>query len=160
MQAVRHSVAGVLDELMQGPAAGAGRVLNPGDRGLLASLDMLPADAASARPGGRSSIAAHVDHLRYGIELLNRSASGDADPFATADYSASWRRQAVSEAEWRDRREALAREARAWRDTLLHSRDPGALELIDLLASVVHLAYHLGAIRQIDIAAAGPPATD
>jgi hypothetical protein len=145
---------------MQGAAPDAAWVLNRGDRGLLASLEALSAVAASARPGGRSSIAAHVDHLRYGIELLNRWASGEDDPFATADYSASWRRQNVSETEWRQLRDALARDARAWERALLQPRSVDLAGLTGMLASVVHLAYHLGAIRQINLAAAGPPAQD
>ena len=71
----------LLGELIDGAARDAGWVLNPGDRGLLASLDTLSAEAASASPDGRASIAAHVDHLRYGLELLNRWTEGH-DPFA------------------------------------------------------------------------------
>src|SRR2546428_3951607 len=52
-------------------------VLNQGDAGLLASLDRLSAAAASATRGG-PSIAAHVDHPRYGVSLLNRWATGTA----------------------------------------------------------------------------------
>jgi hypothetical protein len=145
---------------MRGAAPDEAWVLNRGDRGLLASLEALSAEAASARPGGRSSIAAHVDHLRYGIELLNRWASGEDDPFAAADYSASWRRQNVSDTEWRQLRDALARDTRAWEHALLQPRSVDLPGLTGMLASVVHLAYHLGAIRQINLAAAGPPAQD
>src|SRR5262245_23459718 len=51
-------------------------VLNQGDRGLLESLDRLTAAEASAIHGDGASIAAHVDHLRYGFSLLNRWAEG------------------------------------------------------------------------------------
>jgi hypothetical protein len=45
------------------------------------------AEEASAVPsGGGASIAAHVDHLRYGLELLNRWTRGEK-PFADADHS-------------------------------------------------------------------------
>ena len=77
---LRETLAGLLRELVDGPPGSFAYVLNPGDRGLLASLDELSAEAASAQPGGRSSIAAHVDHLRYGLELLNRWARGE-DPW-------------------------------------------------------------------------------
>src|SRR2546421_11161567 len=57
-------------ELVQGSSDPSGRtyVLNQGDGGLLAALDGLSATAASGTHG-RSSIAAHVDHLRYGLSL-------------------------------------------------------------------------------------------
>src|SRR5437867_1902987 len=48
-------------------------MLNQGDVGLLASLNRISAAAASATHGG-PSIAAHVDHLRYGLSLLVRRA--------------------------------------------------------------------------------------
>ena len=157
---VSHAITTLLRELMDGAATDVAWVLNPGDRGLLASLDALSADAASARPGGRSSIAAHVDHLRYGLELLNRWAGGDENAFATADYAASWRRQTVSSAEWRSLRAALASEAHAWQTALAEPREWGHVTLTGALASIIHLAYHVGAIRQIDAAASGPRARD
>ncbi|MGH7465940.1 MAG: DinB family protein [Longimicrobiales bacterium] len=156
---VRRALGTVLRELIDGAAPDAGWSLNPGDRGLLASLDMLSAEAASARPNGRTSIAAHVDHLRYGLELLNRWAQGEKDPFSDADYSTSWQRQTVSEADWQDLRQALARQARLWLNAIEHPRDLDDVELTGMLASAVHLAYHLGAIRQVDAATSGPAAT-
>lgn len=86
----------LLNELADGPAPQAAFVLNPGDRGLLRSLDTLSAAEASATAGGESSIAAHVDHLRYGFQLMNRWSKGES-PFADADYSASWRRTVVTD---------------------------------------------------------------
>ena len=63
----------VLDELIGGAAPESGWVLNPHDSGLLNSLDKLSAQEASAIPAsGGASIAAHADHLRYGLQLLNR----------------------------------------------------------------------------------------
>jgi hypothetical protein len=156
---VSYSLVTLLRELLDGPSEKAAFVLNPGDRGLLASLDALSAEAASARPGGRSSVAAHVDHLRYGFELLNRWGRGE-NPWADADYAASWERQHVSDEQWRLLRSALADEARAWSAASGERSDWDAETLTGALASAVHLAYHLGAIRQIDRAASGPPARD
>jgi len=155
---VRESLLNLLREILDGPPDAA-FVLNRGDRGLLASLDALSAGAASAQPGGRSSVAAHVDHLRYGFHLLNRWANGE-DPWVDADFAASWRRQQVGEDEWRALRHALRDEARAWAAAAGQPRRPGDTALTETLASVVHLAYHLGAIRQIAQAASGPPARD
>jgi hypothetical protein len=150
----------ILNELIDGSSPGAAWVLNPEDPGLLNSLDKLSAEEASAIPsGGGSSIAAHVDHLRYGFQLLNLWNEGE-EPFANADYSASWDRTAVSDAEWASRRGALRREAYAWRGAIKRPRDLSNFELIGVVASVVHLAYHLGAIRQMDRSTRGPAARD
>jgi len=123
-------------------------VLNQGDDGLLASLDRLSAADASATHRGGASIAAHVDHLRYGFSLFNRWADGVSPPWPEMDWTASWRRTAASEAEWRTLREELRREVTRW------------VEAGWVVGSVAHLAYHLGAIRQIDRAIRGPSAED
>ena len=149
----------LLHEVLEGPAETGAFVLNRGDKGLLASLDALSAQAASAHPGNRASVAAHVDHLRYGLELLNRWARG-ADPWSTADYSASWHRDQVTEDQWRTLREGLKKEANDWRAFAVRRQNWDEQALTEALASVVHLAYHLGAIRQMAPATKGPPAHD
>jgi len=62
--------------------------------------------------------------------------------------------------EWAARREALRRKAYAWREALRRPGDVGEAGLTAIVASVVHLGYHLGAIRQIDRATKGPRARD
>lgn len=152
----------LLRELVDGSPDPSGRtyLLNRGDAGLLASLDRLSAAAASATSGGGPSIAAHVDHLRYGLSLLNAWAAGALPPAEAMDWTASWRRVTVSDAEWRALRDALRREAGAWADALRTPRVSSDVEAGWVVGSVAHLAYHLGAIRQIDRAARGPTAED
>ena len=59
-------------ELIDGAPESGAYMLNKGDAGLLTSLDNLSASAASKSGAGGASIAAHVDHLRYGLSLMNR----------------------------------------------------------------------------------------
>jgi hypothetical protein len=156
----RAALAEIFTELTAGLASEVGWVLNPHDPGLIRSLDRLSAAEASAStPAGGASIAAHVDHLRYGLTLLNRWRGGE-DPFADADYSQSWGRLHVTQQEWAERRHALTVEIRLWSGHLatLPARLT-ATELKGVLASVAHLAYHLGAIRQIDRGTRGPSET-
>ena len=66
----------------------------------------------------------------------------------------------VTDAAWTQLREQLRGQARAWQEAV---RQPRALtndELNGVVGSVVHLAYHLGAIRQIDRSIRGPAARD
>jgi hypothetical protein len=156
----QQSMVTLLRELLYGPAKEASWVLNPGDAGLLASLDKLSPEEASARHGGRSSIAAHVDHLHYGLSLVNRWVRGEENPFATADYSASWTRQDVNEEQWRALRKKLADEAGAWASAAAIPREWNPMTLTGAMGNIVHLAYHTGAIRQIDAKTHGPRATD
>ena len=53
---------------------------------------------------------------------------------------------------------ALAREAHAWMESVAQPRVWNDTTMTGALASAVHLAYHLGAIRQIDRTTRGPAA--
>ena len=151
------ALATLLHEVLDGPANSGAFVLNRGDVGILGSLARLSAKWASARVDGGASVAAHVDHLRYGLGLLNRWARGE-DPWSTANYTTSWQRNEVNEEEWTALREALQVEARAWEASVVRRADWNQLGMTEAIASAVHLAYHLGAIRQITAAARGPRA--
>jgi hypothetical protein len=151
------SLTTLFGELVDGAPTTGAYMLNRGDPGLLRTLDRLDATAASRLPGAGASIAAHVDHVRYGLSLLNRWAEGE-NPWDDADWSASWGTTVVSEAEWKQLRNDLRDEARRWAEAIAVAREVDAVELNAIIGSIAHLAYHVGAIRQIDRRAAGPPA--
>ena len=139
---------------------GASYMLNLGDTGLLASLDGISAEQASVSHDGGGSIAAHADHLRYGLALLNRWAHGEPNPWKSADWTESWRKTSVSIAEWAGLREQLRRESSEWLKALGASRELKHEEACWVIGSIPHLAYHLGAMRQIARVARGPTAED
>ena len=145
----------LFSELVNGAPKDGAYILNAGDEGLLRSLDKLSAQAASALTATGSSIAAHVDHLRYGLSLMNRWNTGE-NPFGTADWSTSWKKTMVSEEEWQTRRAELRRETARWLEALGSPREVQAIELNGIIGTIAHLAYHLGAIRQIDQTTRGP----
>jgi hypothetical protein len=145
-------------ELIDG-ASGEAYMMNRGDAGLLRSLDNLSATAASKLTANGSSIAAHVDHVRYGLSLMNRWAAGE-NPFDAADWRASWRRTRVSAVEWTRLRAQLKDEAHRWLEALRKPRQVDQSEMNTVVGTIAHLAYHVGAIRQIDLSARGPSAND
>lgn len=161
----RHSrgelISALFSELVYGSSDPKARtyILNQGDAGLLASLDRLSATAASATHDG-PSIAAHVDHLRYGLSILNGWAAGAFPPWPDTDWTASWRKNVVSDAEWRALVHDLRREGDAWKDALRLNREVSEVEAGWMAGSVAHLAYHMGAIRQLDRTTRGPRAED
>jgi hypothetical protein len=145
-------------ELVEGVPRDPSFMLNTGDVGLLGSLDKLSAGEASATHGRGSSIAAHVEHLRYGFELMNRWVAGESNPWKSADWTAAWKKPTVSDEEWRRLRGELRRETSAWLATLGTPRVVDATRLTYMLSTIPHLAYHLGAIRQMAPATYGPSA--
>lgn len=157
----RRALSTLLSELVDGAPANACFVLNPKDPGLLRSLDRLSAQEASAiSPQGGASIAAHVDHLCYGMDVLNQWAEGDERAFDTADYSVSWRRTSVTDSEWSALRSRLRMNTMKLSAAFQHARTDNDLHVTGSIAMIVHLAYHFGAIRQIDRSIRGPQADD
>lgn len=144
-------------ELVNGaPSGGDAFMLNSGDAGLLRSLERLSAGDASQSVNGGATIAAHAQHLRYGLSLMNRWAAEGGDPFADATWDAAWKLSTVDDAAWQEIRTGLAAETRRWHTTLETPRDVRGIELAGMIGSIAHLAYHLGAIRQIDKTTRGP----
>jgi hypothetical protein len=102
-----------------------------------------------------SSIAAHVAHVSYGLSLMNRWSRGE-NPFANADWASSWRKVSVTDSEWEALRIQLRDEAARWLVALRTPREVQDIELSGMIGSIAHLAYHIGAIRQINSKARGP----
>lgn len=142
-------------ELMHGVSGKGGFMLNVGDRGLLRSLERLSASDASAPTRTGSSIAAHVAHLGYGLSLMNRWSRGE-NPFTDANWSAAWKKTSVSEPEWEALRIQLRDEGAKWLVVLRTPREVQGIELSGMIGSIGHLAYHMGAIRQINANVRGP----
>ena len=142
-------------ELMHGVSDRDGFMLNPRDSGLLRSLERVPASEASALTRTGSSIAAHVSHLAYGLSLMNRWSQGE-NPFGDADWATSWKKTTVNESEWEGLRIQLRDQAARWLVVLRTPREVQDVELSGMIGSIAHLAYHVGAIRQISTNARGP----
>jgi hypothetical protein len=119
------------------------------DTSLLETVGQLTAKQAS-RPlmKGATTIASQVDHVRFYIQTINDYMDGKN--VNGLDWSQSWKRKVVTDAEWyqlrqqlREDYDRLCERLRSFDDWNDEKRLGGAL------ADVVHSAYHLGAIRQI-----------
>ena len=152
-----HSLKQLFSELVDGANNPKGAfILNTGDNGLLQSLDRLPAADASRSVNDGATIAAHTQHVRYGLSLMNRWAAEGGNPFADATWDAAWKVSAVNDSEWQEIRDGLRDETRRWLEVLGKPRDVNGVELSGMIGSIAHLAYHLGAIRQINKSVRGP----
>ncbi len=149
-------LARLFSELVDGATADGGFILNGGDVGLVRSLDKISAAGASRAVNDGATIAAHAQHLRYGLSLMNEWASRGGNPFANAKWDEAWRISSVDAAAWEEIRGGLRDEAHKWLEMLKTPREVAEVELAGMTASVAHLAYHVGAIRQIDKQARGP----
>jgi len=154
---VNPALARLFAELVDGANRPSGAfILNTGDAGLLRSLDRLSAADASHSANDGATIAAHAQHVRYGLSLMNRWATEGGNPFADATWDAAWKISLVDADGWQEIRDGLRDEAHRWLQALRSPRDVADVELTGMIASIAHLAYHLGAIRQINKGVRGP----
>ena len=152
-----RAVSRLFAELVDGTSTpGEAFILNSGDVGLLRSLDRLSAEDASRSTNDGATIAAHAQHVRFGLSLMNRWAREGGNPFADAKWDEAWKTSAVDDRQWRDIRTGLEDESHRWLQVLQSPREVSASELMGMIGSIAHLAYHLGAIRQISKALRGP----
>jgi hypothetical protein len=157
----RQALAQLFSELAQGPKTGEGAyVVNSGDVGLLRSLDKLSPDEASHSTNDGATIAAHAEHVRYGLSLLNRWTSEGGNPFADAAWDEAWKISGVDATKWEEIRNGLRTEAERWTKALQITQNTSTQGLLGMIGSVAHLAYHVGAIRQIAKGARGPKEGD
>ena len=154
---ISAALAALFSELAEGAnTPGGAYILNSGDAGLLRSLDELPVADASRSLTGGATVAAHAQHLRYGLSLMNRWAREGGNPFADAKWDEAWKTTVVTASEWKEIRDGLREEVQRWKEALATPREVTEVELRGLAGSIAHLAYHLGAIRQIAPNARGP----
>lgn len=152
-----RTLAHLFAELVDGVTSKhGGFMLNTGDAGLLASLDGLSPNGASRSTEGGATIAAHAQHVRYGLSLMNRWAAEGGNPFADAKWDEAWTIAGVDATQWDEIRTGLRHETERWLDVLKTPREVAGIEFTGMVSSIAHLAYHLGAIRQIDKTARGP----
>ena len=143
--AIQH----VLRELLTGPMGHGNWVLDREDGGIIGALRQLPSATASSRVGEVNSIAAHAAHLCYALQLLNRWAGGEENPFANANWPGSWEQQEVTSDEWRELLDELKQQGNQWLAAVGEPREWDEISLTGAVASAAHLAYHLGAIKQL-----------
>jgi len=154
---ISRALSRLFSELVDGTSGhGQAFILNTGDVGLLRSLEKLSAADASTSTNEGATIAAHAQHVRYGLSLMNQWAREGGNPFADAKWDEAWKVSAVDDAMWSEIRTGLGDETQRWLEMLRTPRECSGIELTGMISSVAHLAYHLGAIRQISKSIRGP----
>ena len=153
---ITKTLTRLFGELTEGTHPKGGFILNTGDIGLLKSLDKLSAADASHAVNGGATIAAHAQHVRYGLSLMNEWGTDGGNPFANAKWDAAWKMSTVNDVQWKEIRAGLRDEVTRWQQLLNTPREVNDLELMGVVGSIAHLGYHLGAIRQINKDARGP----
>jgi hypothetical protein len=119
-----------------------------GKEGIFDALDSLTAEVASRSPSARcATIAAHTFHIRFALAGANAYISG-REP--SGSWESSWEKQTVTDQEWTELTGSVRREYEAYLAWLSGGPEwPGADTVTGTLALLPHMAFHLGAIRQL-----------
>ncbi len=136
----------LLRETFEGARPGKGTQYLDYDSGIRNTLKNLTAEQVSRRRGAHPSIAAHARHMDFHLRVSAEWVLGD---HSKRDWIASFEPQTVTAEEWtrvqQDLEAARAEFLRAMK-SLPHEKfvSEGAG-----MGAIAHLAYHLGAIRQL-----------
>jgi hypothetical protein len=147
------AVLALYDEAYLGspdPKAGTWFTDNDPKNGFLGTIESLSSAEASrsTTPGDPLTIASHVAHLEFSLDLANRAARGE-NPYPGAEWARSWDQRVVSDAEWQRLVASLRSEYEAFRAYLASGANWDEQDFMTgTLGLIAHGAWHLGAIRQ------------
>ncbi|MBX3117564.1 MAG: DinB family protein [Fimbriimonadaceae bacterium] len=115
---------------------------------LFDSFDSVTAEQASTHPAPDcSTIAAHTYHILFAMRWAN-NLQGGPEPVGT--WETSWDKQSVNEAEWKELVATVRSECNSFVAWFEKNEDWSDEDnLIGALNVLPHMAYHLGAIRQL-----------
>ncbi|OGO61329.1 MAG: hypothetical protein A2032_02970 [Chloroflexi bacterium RBG_19FT_COMBO_49_13] len=148
--AVIRAITTLFSEAYAGPADPSSTwfIDNEPDSGVLGIIAGVSAAEASwsthqKQPG--TTIAAHVEHLRWSLANANGAMQGE--PYQE-NWKESWNTLNADEAEWGRLRKELRTEFERLLENLEKQQDLSGDYLTGVMALIPHAAYHLGNIRQ------------
>jgi hypothetical protein len=118
--------------------------------GMLGMLEGITAAEASRplTPGDPLTLASHVGHVRFALNLANRASKGE-NPYQNADWAASWSTRTVDDAAWKELVEGLRTEYTSLRRVIASGRAwDQEMFMTGVFGLITHGAWHLGAMRQ------------
>lgn len=130
------------------PQAHSWFIDNGPDAGLFRTVAALTAAQASRSiVDGGTTVAAHVEHLRWSLALFNAIVRGEQPEIR---WTESWTVRTVDQEAWEHLQAELRREYETLRTSFAaHAVALKPEWLPPTMAVVPHAAYHLGAIRQM-----------
>jgi uncharacterized damage-inducible protein DinB len=145
----KQSYLELLDELVIGKTEEFTWVIDrePG-HGIIRTIEQLSAEEASFPiTEGGSTVAAHTEHVRWSLQLALGFLKGERP---AANWDESWRIKTVDEKQWKKLQKDLNDVYTAIRESVGKRDDWNEPRMVKgTLAMLPHMAYHLGAIRQM-----------
>ena len=144
--AILLQIIELLRETFEGGLPGQGTQYLDHGSGIRATVAGITSEQASRRLDGHPSIAAHARHMNFHLRVTSEWMMGD---HRKRDWLASFEPQTVTAEEWAQ----VQRDLEASRAELIRVLEvlppERFLEEGAGIGPIAHLAYHLGAIRQL-----------
>jgi hypothetical protein len=151
--AILAQVTDLLRETFEGGLPDQGTVYLDHSSGIRNTLAGITAEQASRRLEGHPSVAAHARHMNFHLRATSGWLRGEQ---RSLDWPGSFEPQTVDAGEWakilRDLEDSRAELLR----TLASLSPEKFVEAGAGIGAIAHLAYHLGAIRQLMHRVKGP----
>jgi hypothetical protein len=145
-EAIFDEMKELMRETFGGGLPGEGTRYLDHDSGIDSTLRSLTAEQASRSLDGHPSIAAHVRHMSFHLRVVSEWVQGVR---VSRDWKGSFEPQQVTAEEWA----RLEEELEASRTEFLRAMRALPPETFvkegSGMGAIAHLAYHLGAIRQL-----------
>lgn len=135
----------ILRETFEGGLPGQGTQYLDHNAGIFQTLEGLSPQQASFSFQGHPSIAAHVRHMVFHLKVGVEWMQGD---HSKRDWVGSFRPFETDEADWQNLKQNLQDTRNAYLSLLEQAPETEFEEEMGY-GVVAHLAYHLGAIRQL-----------
>ncbi|MCH1625317.1 hypothetical protein [Fredinandcohnia quinoae] len=143
---LKKSFKVLLKETFDGPGGnGSWYTESKPGSGIFGTLERVSAEEASIPVQG-TTLAAHVDHTRYYLWMVNTYMKGEKPDL---DWSESWKISSVDEDTWSRFKANLQNEYTTLLENIHSLTSLDEQTSYGILGSLAHSAYHLGAIRQM-----------
>lgn len=146
-QAFADGYLSVLSEAVEGPQQSDWSIFIDQGTGVLQTLASLTARQVSQAPSpGHTTIVAHAEHMRFHLAGMNAFLRGENPKL---DWAASWKITEYDEAGWQKLQHNLKSEYQTFRNFFEQNAEWDARAVSGAIGLLAHVAYHLGAVRQL-----------
>jgi hypothetical protein len=136
----------LLDETAKAPRRPGGSAYLDRDSGFLQTLGALDVEQALRHVAGGPSIAAHIAHALYYVDV-NQAFMDGREP--VTDWPGSWRLDELTPEAWEDLKRRFLTSLEVLGERVRHTEQWSDDLAGGAMAILVHTAYHLGAVRQM-----------
>lgn len=143
--AVLKELTEILRETFEGGLPGQGTQYLDHNSGIYPTMDRLTAEQASFSWQGIPSIASHIRHMHFHLQVVVEWMDGKRHK---RDWLASFQPYTVTPEEWQQLKTDFEATRQVFLDRMQQLSESEIAEDMGH-GTVAHLAYHLGAVRQL-----------